>query len=105
MTVRPPPPMFYGPPLFSFYQRVLAAGSEGDLTPTSWYRSPIENARVGGDPFSQHQLGWALDVVGPDATGFAKRARLTGLTAVVESDHVHIQLFPAGIVRLLLGSG
>lgn len=103
MTVKRPPRMFEGPPLWSFEARLMAAGRNTDVTATSWYRSPLENARVGGDPWSQHQVGWGLDVVGPGQSQFAKLARMTGLTVVQEASHVHVQLFPKGILRRLLG--
>jgi hypothetical protein len=48
-------------------------------------------------------VGWGLDVVGRDASAFAKRARIAGLTAVIEADHVHLQLFPKGILKKLYG--
>jgi hypothetical protein len=79
-----------------------AAGQNPALVCTSWGRTPEENAAVGGDPFSQHLVGWGVDVVGPDSSVFAKRARIAGLTTVQESDHLHVQAFPAGILKRLL---
>jgi hypothetical protein len=101
MSVERPPAAMWGFATYSFVNRVVAAGRRHDVTATSWWRSPSENARVGGDPFSQHLVGWAVDAVGPGSTAFAKQARLYGLTAVVESTHVHLQLFPPGILRRL----
>lgn len=102
MPCRPPPKFLQQFAFHAFRQAALLAGRNADVTCTSWYRNPIENAAVGGDRFSQHQLAWAIDVVGPGATQFAKSARTFGLTAVVESDHVHVQLLPAGLLRRLL---
>lgn len=72
---------------------------------TSWWRSPQENIRVGGDPRSQHLLGLALDIVPSDTTlsnlasafkNYASDVLDTPFVAVLESDHVHVQRFPAG---------
>lgn len=101
MSVRPPPAMFRGFAGTTFAQRASWASRNLDVAPTSWYRTPAENAAVGGDPFSQHLVGWALDVTGPGSSLYAKQARVAGLTAEVEAGHVHVQLFPAGILRLL----
>lgn len=60
-------------------------------TVTSWYRDPEHNAAVGGDPFSWHQIGAALDIVSdhPDIIVYA--AQHAGLDAIDEGDHVHIE--------------
>jgi len=68
---------------------------------TSWYRSPVRNFEVGGAPRSQHLLGWAADFSRMDAGGrdtFVRAARSIGLVAVDETDHVHVQTFPRGVV-------
>jgi hypothetical protein len=101
--LRAPPAYLNGFVQASFVNRTMAAAGQLDVSPTSWYRSPIDNARVGGDPFSQHLVGWAIDAVGPDQQAFAKGLRVRGITTVQESDHIHFQAFPAGILRLLLG--
>ena len=64
-------------------------------TVTSWWRSPERNAAVGGSSSSQHLLGVAIDVTG-DLQRIAHAARAAGWVVVVESDHVHLQAFPAG---------
>jgi hypothetical protein len=103
MAVVPPPAPLWGFATWSFVTRLEHAARGADITATSWYRNPRVNAEVGGDPFSQHLVGWAVDAVGPDSSGFAKRCRVAGLTAVIEASHVHVQLFPKGILRALLG--
>jgi hypothetical protein len=70
----------------------------GELTITSWYRDEYTNAAVGGHPDSQHRVGTALDLVPADPR-LAEAFRLAGFQAVVEPTHVHVQAFPAGILR------
>jgi uncharacterized protein YcbK (DUF882 family) len=72
-----------------------------EARPTSWYRSRADNVRVGGAPQSQHRLGFAADfspVRREDYQRLAGLARAVGLVAVVESDHVHVQTFLAGVL-------
>lgn len=62
---------------------------------TSWQRSPAHNARVGGRPDSFHLEGLAVDLVLEDQTrmqALLADARSAGLEAVVEDDHVHVEL-------------
>ncbi len=69
--------------------------------PTSWYRDRATNVRVGGAARSQHLLGFAVDFDLPDRAEYARFARWSqalGLVAVVESDHVHTQVFRAGTI-------
>ncbi len=71
------------------------------VVPTSWYRDQAQNLRAGGARFSQHRLGFAVDWDLPDRSdyqAFASLAGRLGLVAVVESDHVHTQLFRAGTI-------
>lgn len=68
---------------------------------TSWFRNRDDNVRAGGAMFSQHRLGFALDLDTRnrlDREVLAQRARQFGLIAVVESDHVHLQIFAAGLL-------
>jgi len=101
MTCRPPPRFIWS----DWFRDQVVASAQGidDVACSSWYRTPSENAAVGGDPFSQHQVGWGIDIVGAGASAVAKEARLRGLVTVNEGDHHHIQLFPAGTLRRLLG--
>lgn len=68
--------------------------------PTSWYRSPAKNLAVGGSPFSQHLLAWAVDWAMPPGqnTAMVKLARELGMVGVDEGDHVHVQMYPAGTI-------
>lgn len=106
MPCNPPPAWMNGFMQFSFQNRINSAGrGVNGLTCTSWYRTPFENQAVGGHKFSQHQVGWAIDVTGPvdQQQLFGKRARLAGLNVVHESDHTHIQLVGAGVLESLFG--
>lgn len=81
-----------------------AAGVD-DIIITSWFRSPFDNRAVKGDPDSQHLVGLALDVVPAKhnlsasideaAASFAE----FGFISVPSPTHLHIQTFPAGILR------
>ncbi len=70
---------------------------------TSWWRSKPENERVGGNPNSQHRVGWAFDAVPApgqwDALEDALRRHR--FEVIRESDHLHVQVFKAGILELL----
>lgn len=65
---------------------------------TSWFRTPEENHLVGGERESQHLFALAVDLGGPlfARNQFARVVRDFGLIAVEETDHLHVQLFPAG---------
>jgi len=77
----------------------------GDTIITSWFRSPAENRRVGGDPDSQHLVGLALDIVpGKPSIQLAvaeasSRFAEAGFLVVPTSTHLHVQTFPAGLLR------
>jgi len=80
-------------------QAFLDAAQQGPrITVTSWWRSTAENDAVGGASTSQHLYGLAYDIVGPDATQVADAWMALGGVAVRESDHVHLQVFPAGVL-------
>jgi uncharacterized protein YcbK (DUF882 family) len=70
---------------------LLAVWPEAVLT--SWWRSPVENRRVGGVPNSRHLYGAAFDAVLPRAlvAGYMADARWLGLRPIDERDHVHVQ--------------
>lgn len=104
MSVRTPP--FWHPWTSHFVDNVMAAAVGNDnLTATSWYRDQAANERADGREFSQHRMGWAVDVVGSGSHQFAKDARARGLVAVIEGDHVHVQLLRAGTLERLIKGG
>lgn len=77
----------------------------GDTIITSWFRTPFENQRVGGQDDSQHLVGLALDVVpGKPSLKLAvseasSRFMEAGFITVPSERHLHIQTFPAGLLR------
>jgi hypothetical protein len=68
------------------------------LVPTSWFRTPAENRAEHGHEESQHLFGLAVDFDGSeDALRRANYiSRGLGLIPVMESDHLHTQLYPKG---------
>lgn len=83
-------------PRLKFLQR-----SFPNATVTSWYRSNARNISVGGAPRSQHLLAFAADWGSLDAQDrqqMVTLARAVGMTAIDEGDHVHVQMFPAGVI-------
>jgi len=66
---------------------------------TSWWRSETKNREVGGSPVSQHLVGLGADFVVHFGSRiqFVNDLRAAGLVPVEELNHVHVQLFPAGV--------
>ncbi len=114
-----PPPVqivrFWERILPGFWSRWLSAADQalreidddasGDTVITSWWRSPFENQRVGGLPDSQHLVGLAFDLV-PGKPSFklavseaSSRFMEAGFITVPAERHLHIQTFPAGLLR------
>ena len=113
------PPAFiaasaFRPFLFEFVRAVrsidlrpVTAVGVSRVDATSWWRGIEENRRVGGDPFSQHLVGLAVDVALVQNTARGRSALIAsaaraGLRGVDERDHVHLQLWPAGQLRRLV---
>ncbi len=84
----PPAPFwtFVGPLLPLAAQKWHSLRVSTGWDPTSWYRDPVHNAFVGGDPCSQHTWGLATDwqrKPGSVAqTVFIARAQQLGFVAV-----------------------
>ncbi len=81
-----------------FISRVVRGLSGPDVFLSSWWRSPIGNQRVGGNPNSQHLLGLAFDLVVPNPQLVVTALNRQGVIALNEGDHVHVQLLAAGRV-------
>ncbi len=105
MSARPPPLELlrsgWLPHIRSFVGRLLRSVSVHEatqVTASSWFRTVARNRSVGGDPESQHLFALAVDITGPREvlTRIGRRAQLSGLTALLEGSHLHVQLFPAG---------
>jgi len=81
-------------------QGVQASGAR--VRVSSWFRTPVDNQRVGGRPFSQHQLGLAIDLVTDNPIALENELDRRGLVAIRETDHVHVQAYAAGTVSSLV---
>jgi len=81
-----------------FVQRAYGIGQDLDVAVTSWHRTRSHNREVGGVDASQHLVATAWDVSGPDQDLYAARAASSGLVVVDEGDHIHVQLFRAGVL-------
>ncbi len=110
MALLPPPPAFWtfwGPVLPQAARRWNALQVATGWDPTSWYRDPIHNAFVGGDPCSQHTHGFATDWQRRPGSVpqfvFLERARALGFVAVPvavngvpSATASHVQVLNAG---------
>lgn len=76
------------------------ARTPGEFTITSWYRDMIDNFLAGGAVESQHTLAIAADVAGSQdqLRDLQNSMRVVGLVTDLESDHLHTQLLPAGVL-------
>ena len=73
--------------------------AEGRATSvTSWWRSPEENRRVGGNAESQHLLALAFDATAASPQLLAQALRSAGFRVVEERTHVHAQAYQAGVL-------
>jgi hypothetical protein len=87
-----------------FVERADLALAGLDVTATSWWRSQARNDDVGGAQLSQHLLGLAIDLVGPDEAEAERRLRAAGFVVIRHAVpggklHVHAQALPAGIIK------
>lgn len=67
---------------------------EYNCSVTSWIRTTKRNAAVGGHSRSRHMTGYGIDLVPDnwdDADAIVQKAHQSGLSALNEGDHIHIQ--------------
>jgi uncharacterized protein YcbK (DUF882 family) len=89
--LRAPPPELVTAELRRFVARLYQSRASG--TVTSWWRSPSENARVGGVPRSLHLRALAIDFVPRGSRlGAITAFRRVGLRVLDEGDHLHVSL-------------
>jgi len=93
------------PWMIQLVRAIIAADAQGlRFRITSWYRDPDRNERVGGSPASQHLVGLAFDLAPADER-LADSLRSAGMIVVNEGDHLHVQVWTAGTLRLLVARG
>lgn len=93
-------PPFRTPEIADFERRLRIAweyAGRPAITYSSWWRSPYDNARVGGHPNSQHLTGLAVDIPSRRASAgthkFIDLLGAVGLVVIDEGDHWHVQRF------------
>ncbi len=91
-------PSWWRPYVARFVETAYPLGTDLEVTVTSWQRTRSRNREVGGADASQHLIATAWDVAGGDMRVYAARARAAGLVVIDEGDHVHVQLYTAGVV-------
>lgn len=71
------------------------------ISPTSWYRTPSHNIRIGGSDSSDHPTGYAIDFAAAGLTPHEVVARLRssvpalGIDQIIEYPrHVHVSFSP-----------
>lgn len=109
MTARPPPLELWnwlgpvGPGFVHRVEALLTWVGRGRIGVNSWWRDPITNERVGGDPWSQHLYATAADLQTGDLTSTVLAvAPYFGLIATtISRTAVHVQLYPAGMLERL----
>lgn len=103
MSLQLPPDELLEPffPLYEYLVDRLRLMSQVDpnLVYTSWFRDVRQNEIVGGSPQSQHLFGFAIDFTTDSPEQMSEVAKRLGLIPVIEWDHVHLQLFPAGLLE------
>jgi hypothetical protein len=84
---------------FIWHVNDAAASVDAPTIASSWYRNAADNIRVGGAQDSQHLVGSAVDLVNEKAGQLAGELSGRGFVVVNEGDHLHVQAWPAGLIR------
>lgn len=100
------PPDEFLQEFFQVYRYLLERAAvlkrvDPDIQFTSWFRTKSQNQAAGGDPQSQHLFGFAIDVVPRNPELVEQVANQIGIITVREFDHLHLQLFPSGLLARL----
>lgn len=80
---------------FDFCREIWKLSLLWKFSVTSWFRTPMHNAAVGGVPNSWHLTGLAVDVIldAEDETPqFIMACENRGLVAIDEKSHIHVQV-------------
>lgn len=90
----------WAPGIYQEFWGALVGALQGQrVGVTSYWRDPAVNARVGGQPDSQHLIGLGIDLVTDNINEAASAMRARGLVVVPYPTHLHVQAWPAGIAR------
>lgn len=104
MAITPPQHLlgiFWNAYQWLFWQILPTYREDPSLWVTSWWRDPWNNATVGGHPESQHLYGLALDFDSSNLCQLEENLQNTDLVVVREQTHVHVQVYPAGMLGQL----
>jgi len=77
-----------------FLQHISCIAIHCGVSVTSWIRSKKRNEKVGGVPFSLHQVGLAVDLAWDTEEDREKAkywCKRLGLSCLDEGDHLHVQ--------------
>jgi hypothetical protein len=97
---------YYAPGFWRAWDKAVNAAyaASGGWTVTSWYRDPMRNRGSGGVVYSQHQIGTAFDVQGPDLARIRRALEAAGFTTLTHRGsgrrlHVHAQAWRADLAK------
>jgi uncharacterized protein YcbK (DUF882 family) len=78
----------------------IGRGAE-NVVVTSWWRDREENEALDGQELSGHLMAIAMDFSGPDEELELLRlaSASLGMGALLEPDHLHVQLTPAPVLE------
>lgn len=97
----PSPALFFSPwqPLIRAFARAASQTFQPGQFITSYFRTPLGNQAAGGSNESQHLFAIAIDLAGPNLAASRHLAKRLKLFAVMEPDHLHIQMFGPGVLK------